>query len=325
MDLASLHGNWIDFMVVAILLFCLWEGLERGLILGLIDLTGFFVSFLSALKLYPDVGHFLILNFSLLRGIANAVGFLAAGFSAQILYTLIVTIVYRRIPKTLIRAPWNHWFGFIPSIGSGIIFSSFLLTLFISLPIRGVVKADILSSKIGSPLVRQTQGVEKQLRNIFGEAVNDTLTFLTIPATSEEYIPLNFTQKELSISEKDERAMLILVNEERAKVGLKSLVVNQRLTTLAQTHAQDMFERGYFSHNTPEGKTPFDRMEVVGIRFQAAGENLALAPSVQLAHQGLMNSEGHRKNILSPEFRQVGIGVLDGGIYGLMFVQEFTD
>ena len=83
--------------------------------------------------------------------------------------------------------------------------------------------------------------------------------------------------------------------------------------------------QGYFSHYNPEGESPFDRMEKAEINYLAAGENLALAPTVTLSHQGLMNSPGHKANILSPDYGKIGIGVIDGGIYGKMFVQEFTD
>ena len=86
-----------------------------------------------------------------------------------------------------------------------------------------------------------------------------------------------------------------------------------------------MFEKGYFSHNSPEGKTPFDRIDTAQIQYKAAGENLAYAPSVEVAHEGLMNSPGHKENILRPEFGTLGVGVIDGGINGKMFCQEFTD
>ncbi|KKR88441.1 MAG: SCP-like protein extracellular [Candidatus Gottesmanbacteria bacterium GW2011_GWA2_41_12] len=66
-------------------------------------------------------------------------------------------------------------------------------------------------------------------------------------------------------------------------------------------------------------------MKNAGIFYTEAGENLAFAPNVNIAHAGLMNSPGHRANILSPDFGKVGIGVIDGGIYGEMFVQKFTD
>ncbi|MEO5953203.1 MAG: CAP domain-containing protein, partial [Chloroflexia bacterium] len=67
------------------------------------------------------------------------------------------------------------------------------------------------------------------------------------------------------------------------------------------------------------------RMDTAGITYRTAGENLALAPSLDIAHEGLMNSPGHRANILNADFGRVGIGVLDGGVYGKMFVQEFRD
>ena len=66
-------------------------------------------------------------------------------------------------------------------------------------------------------------------------------------------------------------------------------------------------------------------MTEANIVFTYAGENLALAPSVDLAMKGLMQSPGHKANILSTNFHRVGVGVIDGGIYGEMFCQEFTD
>ena len=86
-----------------------------------------------------------------------------------------------------------------------------------------------------------------------------------------------------------------------------------------------MFVRGYFSHYTPEGKDPFQRMHDAGVTYRTAGENLALAPTLQLAHTGLMNSPGHRANILHPQFGRVGIGILDGGRRGIMVSQEFRN
>jgi len=66
-------------------------------------------------------------------------------------------------------------------------------------------------------------------------------------------------------------------------------------------------------------------MRAAGIRYLTAGENLALAPTLQVAHNGLMNSPGHRANILHAQFGRLGIGILDGGIRGLMVSQEFRD
>jgi uncharacterized protein YkwD len=86
-----------------------------------------------------------------------------------------------------------------------------------------------------------------------------------------------------------------------------------------------MWERQYFGHISPEGRDIGDRLNAAGIGYSLAGENLALAPTVTTAQNGLMNSEGHRANILEPKFKKIGIGVIDNGIYGKMFVQVFTD
>ena len=127
------------------------------------------------------------------------------------------------------------------------------------------------------------------------------------------------------MDEQAEMQMFIMVNHERMSRGIQALSSDTQLAALARLYGKDMFARGYFSHYNLEGQSPFDRMQAAGISFTAAGENLALAPSTDLAMQGLMNSPGHRANILSTEFHKVGIGVIDGGIYGLMFVQEFTN
>jgi uncharacterized protein YkwD len=66
-------------------------------------------------------------------------------------------------------------------------------------------------------------------------------------------------------------------------------------------------------------------MRDADIHFLTAGENLALAKTLNIAHTGLMNSSGHRANILNKSFGRVGIGIIDGGLYGLMISQEFRN
>lgn len=116
---------------------------------------------------------------------------------------------------------------------------------------------------------------------------------------------------------------LNLLNLDRAKEGLPPLVYNTRLARLAQSYAEDMIERRFFSHDNPEGLTPFDRMNRAGISYRHAGENLAVNDSVAAAETAFMNSPSHRDNILSPKFTEVGIGVKyapNGKVY---VVQEF--
>lgn len=113
----------------------------------------------------------------------------------------------------------------------------------------------------------------------------------------------------------------VLVNQERNKVGLMPLVLNAKLSDVAQAHAEDMVNRNYFSHNTPEGLSPFDRMHAAGISYQTAGENIAYwYKTPEEVMQTWMNSTGHRANILKAQYGKIGIGYDQN-----YWVQDFTN
>lgn len=122
----------------------------------------------------------------------------------------------------------------------------------------------------------------------------------------------------------EQARMLELVNAERTKAGLKPLIWDAELARVATIKAKDMVDNNYFSHTSPTYGSPFDMMRNFGIQYRTAGENLAGYPSVEGAHNGLMNSEGHRKNILNPSFTHIGIGVQKSPRYGYVFVQMFV-
>ncbi|AEG59193.1 CAP domain-containing protein [Desulforamulus ruminis] len=127
-----------------------------------------------------------------------------------------------------------------------------------------------------------------------------------------------------SVSTSDEQAMLNLINKERAAAGLKPLTMDAALSQVARMKAEDMIRNNYFSHQSPTYGSPFDMMKSNGITYRYAGENLAGAPDVNTAHTNLMNSSGHRANILKSEYTKVGIGSASGGSYGKVFVQMFN-
>lgn len=120
-----------------------------------------------------------------------------------------------------------------------------------------------------------------------------------------------------------EQEALTLLNNDRAKNGLSALKANSKLTTVAENHAKDMIARGYFSHNTPEGKTPFDRIKAAGVSYSTAGENIAINTSVAAAETAFMNSSGHKANILNADYTEVGIGVAQNASGQLYIVQVF--
>ncbi len=172
-------------------------------------------------------------------------------------------------------------------------------------------------------LVIKLRGSMKSFLPVFDEAVRKSMTKMTIE--SNETVKLNFIVNNPKPRPDLEARMLELVNEERAKEGLSQLVADTALTHVARVHSTDMFARGYFAHVSPEGTTPADRVRSAGIRFLITGENLALGPTLKICHTGLMNSPGHRANILHKSYGRVGIGVMDGGLRGLMISQEFKN
>lgn len=122
----------------------------------------------------------------------------------------------------------------------------------------------------------------------------------------------------------DEQQMLNLVNKERTSCGLRPLQLDMDLVKIARLKSKDMIDNNYFSHQSPTYGSPFDMMASFGIPYRTAGENIAGSWSVEDAHRNLMNSDGHRKNILNPNFTHIGIGIVDGGPYGKMFTQMFV-
>ncbi|MEL7563570.1 MAG: CAP domain-containing protein [Dehalobacterium sp.] len=121
----------------------------------------------------------------------------------------------------------------------------------------------------------------------------------------------------------DEQKMVDLVNAERTAAGLPTLTVDMNLVKTARMKSQDMIDKNYFDHNSPTYGSPFDLMKSQGISYRTAGENLAGNQTVEAAHKALMNSSGHRANILNKNFTKIGIGIINGGSYGKMFTQHF--
>ncbi len=325
MDLAYISGNWVDLVIIVFLFVFIISSIERGFLINIIDLLSFVVSFIIALKFYPLAAYIILLNFSLPKGIANALGFILLGFVAETIFFILIRLVYKYIPSEIKHSTFNKILGPLPALVNGLIVVAFFLSVLVTAPIQPRVKKAVFDSRIASPLVSKTQSFERELSSVFGDAVLETLSFITIPPQSGESVDLHFAYLDPTIDEISERTMFELVNNERRKRGLKTLSSDNQLKNVAREHGKDMFVRGYFSHINPDGESPFDRIERHKISFFAAGENLAFAPTIELAHQGLMDSPGHRANILSSDFGKVGIGVIDGGIYGKMFVQVFTD
>ena len=119
-----------------------------------------------------------------------------------------------------------------------------------------------------------------------------------------------------------EQEVVRLVNAERASYGLPALSIRADLCQYARVKSQDMHDSGYFSHTSPNYGSPFDMMQSFGITYSHAGENIAMGYSTpEAVVSAWMNSEGHRANILSASYTELGVGyVADGGYWTQWFV-----
>lgn len=123
-----------------------------------------------------------------------------------------------------------------------------------------------------------------------------------------------------------ESQIINLINAERAKAGLPALQQQGQLMAAARGHSEDMACNNFFLHTSPTTSSSFDRMSTAGYSYSWAGENIAAGyPDAQSVVQGWMNSQGHRDNILNPNFTQIGLGYayLGGSAYGAYYTAVF--
>ena len=317
--------NWIDLIIIlGVGLFGL-SGYYKGFIRQATDFVFLILALIISVEFYVPFSEYLSAQFAVNTNFSKVAAFFLLWVGVQFLSNVATHFLYPLIPKPIRKSLINKILGTIPGVLWGVVFAFVTVTLFTAFPIESKYKNSVLDSKIGSYISSNSDQVEKYVSDIFGDAINESLTFLTVKPNSGETKDLGFQTTEVSVCEIDEEEMLRLVNIEREKENLEKLVMDEQLIGLAREHSRDMFARGYFAHVNPDGEDPFDRMKRWEIDFLIAGENLALAPNVNLAHDGLMNSPGHRANILTEEYGKVGIGCIDGGPYGKMFSQEFTD
>jgi uncharacterized protein YkwD len=316
--------NWVDILLVTVLLLSAWTGWRKGFILGTLYLLTWTGSFVLGYFLYTYTAA-AIDKVVTLKAWLLPVAFLLTTIIARILIGLIARRILRTIPEKINHDKANHVFGVIPGLINGMIYATVIAALLLALPIRNSITSETRDSRIAITLSSQAEWANKKLAPVFDQAVRQTMSSLTVKPGSHEEIKLHFTCDNPGIRPSLEAKMLELINMERAKEGLKPLKADREQTLVARSHSKDMFARGYFAHVNPDGKDPFDRMKAAKVKFRTAGENLALAQTLQIAHTNLMNSPGHRANIMNPKYKRVGIGILDGGFYGLMISQEFRD
>jgi len=108
-----------------------------------------------------------------------------------------------------------------------------------------------------------------------------------------------------------------LLNVQRKVQGLSQLQENPQLKSAALLKAQDMLDKNYFGHKSPDGILGWHWIQSVEYDYERAGENLAIGfIDSEEVHQAWNQSELHKKNLLSPDFQDIGVAVLTGDFQG---------
>lgn len=314
--------NLIDYLLLLIVALGLLGGWWRGFISGTPSLVLLAASFVAALWGYRGGAALLEQHVGVW---AAPVAFLAIFIVFRILLGALVGRLFGGVPPRAHQHVVNRLLGLGPGLALGLLHAAIVALLLLTLPLSDRLTVMTRDSQLANRLAQPAEWLESQLRPVFEEAVTSTLGRLTVTPGSRERIELPFRVQDPRVRPDLESRMLALLNQERARHGLPPLQADPELAEVARSHSADMFARGYFSHVTLDGRDPTDRIREARVRYLVAGENIALARTLELAHQGLMDSPGHRANILRASFGRVGIGVQDGGRFGLMVTQKFRN
>ena len=202
----------------------------------------------------------------------------------------------------------------------------------------GIVNTDYLNMRSGSNI--NFDAIDLLTKNeyvrIFGR-INDwyivqneedkigTVHVNYITPVQEEKASATNTEiiQENSLLTEDENYLLELINAERRKHNLNDLKIDKELQNIAILKANDLVNNNYFSHTSKTYGSPFDMLKQYNINYKTASENIAGNPNIDAALSSWLNSESHKKNILSNDYNYTGLAIVDSIAYGNIIVQFF--
>jgi uncharacterized membrane protein required for colicin V production len=323
----TLPFSLIDAALLLLIAAAIWGGYRSGFIATTYGLATWIVSFAAAVLFQAQAAQ-LVERFGVSSALARPIGFIVVLVLVEALFSIAgffaLTPIVRAVHRVRPIERADRVLGIFPAAARALFVLGIILAALVVSPISSDLKATIESSRIARGLIDQISVLQPTLARLSGQLGESVPLFVTrLGEDQREALDLP-DDLSLSADAVAERQMFDLVNEERTSVGFRALIWDDRLLPVGRQHSEEMFRLKYFAHQSPVSGTPFDRLKTAGITYSRAGENLAYAQSVSVAHRGLMQSPGHRENILRPEFTHIAIGVISAGPYGRMFTQLFA-
>ncbi|HEY8649246.1 MAG TPA: CvpA family protein [Candidatus Limnocylindria bacterium] len=317
--------NPVDLLLLALMVLAAITGARAGFVTTTYGLITWVVALLVALALQGPIAA-LLGQAGLGSAVGRPAGFIVALLVLETAFTLLGRVLVGPVVRSLHRSrsatAADRILGVIPGILRVLVIAAIALAAALVLPVGNDVRATIDGSRIAQVLVAQVSRIQPTLGSFAGEPDGASLVVTKLGADDTQKLDLPDALT-LVPDPEAEQQLFALVNGERTARGLNALEWDPRLVPVARSHSEEMFRSKYFGHRSPVAGSPFDRLAAAKIAYRRAGENLAYAHSVAAAHRGLMESPGHRENILHPEYTRIGIGVISAGAYGRMFTQLF--
>jgi uncharacterized protein YkwD/uncharacterized membrane protein required for colicin V production len=319
--------NLLDVVIILLLITGIGMGIQRGFLRTSLDLIVLVTSAFAGARLYRPVSDYIESWFGVSGAGVNAMSLVLGALIVLLLLNLLIAwtvtphLVSLRGSDPIRLA--DNGFGVIPGFAYGLLFGA-MITLTLGLVAIGdTVDRALAESELANRLRSGATAATTGLASQTGMDLAD-FTYVVVPEEETSYRVPPTGETTLDAEEAYEAEIIDLVNAERVERGLHPLTFDPELVPVARAHSQEMLELGYFSHVSPNTGTLADRLESAGIEYMQAGENLAYAPSVSVAHRGLMQSDGHRANILESGFERIGVGVLSAPDGTIMVTQVFA-
>jgi len=320
----------VDVLALLLLAYLLLRGWTRGFIREAFDLAALIIGTVLAFRLAPVVGSAFTGFFGWSEAIARLIGGTIVFFGVGLGGALLTRLIERRFAMPGLNRV-NRAGGAGLAAAWGLFVATLILTIGVVLPMPPAV-AGYLDDSVVSRTLTNPAGIPQEVFNdLAGDRIVEALVNLRDlvgdrrvvigPGDVLEIPPADL--EDLRADPAAAREIFERVNRAREAAGLGPLQWRDDLAVVAAGHAREMYLGGYFAHESPERGTVGDRLRAASIDYSIAGENLALAATPDEVHDGLMESPGHRANILGEDFEEVGIAVVRGPL-GLMTVQVFT-
>jgi len=320
----------IDFLLGLYFAGLFVRGWVRGFTREAMDLVGLILGIALAFRFSGPLGDAL----AEWLGISSELGRLTGGIALFLLVGVGASIGSHYLQKvfTLPGLALTHrLLGGGLALAWALFVAILMLSLVVVIPLPASVDERIEESSVAVALTDPDAFPQRMFHTVAGDRVLEALLNLDRLVGREKIIleedeTLAIPPADPGDLRSDRRAaedIFELVNRARIDEGLDPLAWSAPLAIVGEEHATEMYVEGYFSHTSPTTGTVAGRMAEAGIPYVTVGENLALAATARTVHQGLMNSPGHRANIVGARFARLGIGVVRGPL-GLMVVQVFS-